>query len=102
MDPLYDELLQHEFNDSSSAVDFCRTLAFNAGFTVKQEASANRVSIRSSSHFILFYFGILSFFGFYIQNEWFSYIHPISPFIIYYFLVVRVRAMNVPKNLLVV
>lgn len=42
MDPLYDELLQHEFNDSSSAVDFCRTLAFNAGFTVKQEASANR------------------------------------------------------------
>jgi hypothetical protein len=51
MDPLYNELLQHEFNDSSSAVDFCRTLAFNAGFTVKQEASANRVSIL----FVLFW-----------------------------------------------
>jgi hypothetical protein len=51
MDPLYNELLQHEFNDSSSAVDFCRQLAFNAGFTVKQEASANRVSIL----FVLFW-----------------------------------------------
>jgi hypothetical protein len=45
MDPLYDELLHHDFEDSTSAVEFCRNLAFNAGFTVKQEASANRVSL---------------------------------------------------------
>ncbi|KAG2184288.1 hypothetical protein INT44_009303 [Umbelopsis vinacea] len=42
MDPLYDELLHQDFEDSTSAVEFCRNLAFNAGFTVKQEASANR------------------------------------------------------------
>jgi hypothetical protein len=47
MDPLYNELLKHQFDDSASAVEFCRSLAFNAGFTVKQEASANRVSLLS-------------------------------------------------------
>ena len=55
MDPLYDELLHHDFEDSTSAVEFCRNLAFNAGFTVKQEASANRVSL---AIVMILYFGV--------------------------------------------
>ncbi|CAO3652022.1 unnamed protein product [Cunninghamella blakesleeana] len=42
MEPLYGQLLQHTFPDSHSAVQFCRHACAEFGFTVKQEASANR------------------------------------------------------------
>jgi hypothetical protein len=83
MDPLYDELLHHDFEDSSAAVEFCRNLAFNAGFTVKQEASANRVSI---PNVMFLYFGDLigaSFFVFY------KHVAPLI-FILFYFIFYRV------------
>ena len=44
MKPLYDRLLEHSFPDSTSAVEFCRNACAEHGFTVKQEASANKVS----------------------------------------------------------
>lgn len=43
MEPLYEQLLQQTFSDSHSAVEFCRHACAEFGFTVKQEASANRV-----------------------------------------------------------
>ncbi|KAI7886909.1 hypothetical protein K492DRAFT_233113 [Lichtheimia hyalospora FSU 10163] len=42
MEPLYERLLAKSFNDSASAVEFCRSLCSEFGFTVKQEASANK------------------------------------------------------------
>ncbi|KAG2228107.1 hypothetical protein INT45_009153 [Circinella minor] len=42
MKPLYDRLLEHSFPDSVSAVEFCRSACAKHGFTVKQEASANK------------------------------------------------------------
>ncbi|KAI8330876.1 hypothetical protein BC941DRAFT_456524 [Chlamydoabsidia padenii] len=42
MEPLYEQLLQQTFSDSHSAVDFCRHACAQFGFTVKQEASANK------------------------------------------------------------
>ncbi|KAI7855141.1 hypothetical protein BDC45DRAFT_110006 [Circinella umbellata] len=42
MKPLYDRLLEHSFPDSVSAVEFCRSACAEHGFTVKQEASANK------------------------------------------------------------
>lgn len=44
MEPLYEQLLQQAFPDSHSAVQFCRHACAEFGFTVKQEASANRVN----------------------------------------------------------
>lgn len=44
MEPLYEKLLKQSFSDSVSAVEFCRNLCAEFGFTVKQEASANKVS----------------------------------------------------------
>ncbi|KAI8097295.1 uncharacterized protein BX664DRAFT_326049 [Halteromyces radiatus] len=42
MEPLYEQLLQQAFPNSHSAVEFCRHACAEFGFTVKQEASANR------------------------------------------------------------
>ncbi|SAM07159.1 hypothetical protein [Absidia glauca] len=42
MEPLYERLLQQSFPDSHSAVEFCRHACAQFGFTVKQEASANK------------------------------------------------------------
>ncbi|KAI8150107.1 hypothetical protein BJV82DRAFT_585885 [Fennellomyces sp. T-0311] len=42
MKPLYDRLLERSFPDSASAVEFCRSACAGHGFTVKQEASANK------------------------------------------------------------
>ncbi|KAI8146966.1 hypothetical protein BJV82DRAFT_372526 [Fennellomyces sp. T-0311] len=42
MDPLFDRLLKRAFPDSVSAIEHCRALCAEFGFTVKQEASANR------------------------------------------------------------
>ncbi|KAI9259527.1 hypothetical protein BDA99DRAFT_95104 [Phascolomyces articulosus] len=42
MKPLYDRLLERSFPDSASAVEFCRGACAEHGFTVKQEASANK------------------------------------------------------------
>jgi hypothetical protein len=43
MEPLYDRLLKRPFPDSVSAIEYCRSVCAEFGFTVKQEASANRV-----------------------------------------------------------
>ncbi|CAO3595264.1 unnamed protein product [Absidia cylindrospora] len=42
MEPLYEQLLSQSFSDSHSAVEFCRHACAEFGFTVKQEASANK------------------------------------------------------------
>ncbi|KAI8370471.1 uncharacterized protein BYT42DRAFT_617019 [Radiomyces spectabilis] len=42
MEPLYERLLKKPFPDSVSAIEYCRTVCGEFGFTVKQEASANR------------------------------------------------------------
>ncbi|KAI8332322.1 hypothetical protein BC941DRAFT_474416 [Chlamydoabsidia padenii] len=42
MEPLYQQLLQQSFPDSHSAIEFCRHACAGFGFTIKQEASANR------------------------------------------------------------
>ncbi|ORX55166.1 hypothetical protein DM01DRAFT_1407181 [Hesseltinella vesiculosa] len=42
MAPLFEQLLSQSFSDSQSAVEFCRQTCAEYGFTVKQEASANR------------------------------------------------------------
>lgn len=44
MEPLYERLLKKPFPDSVSAIEYCRSVCAEFGFTVKQEASANRVS----------------------------------------------------------
>lgn len=44
MEPLYERLLKKPFGDSVSAIEYCRSVCAEFGFTVKQEASANRVS----------------------------------------------------------
>jgi hypothetical protein len=43
MDQLYERLLKKPFNNSVSAIEYCRSVCAEFGFTVKQEASANRV-----------------------------------------------------------
>lgn len=43
MEPLYERLLKKPFPDSVSAIEYCRSVCAEFGFTVKQEASANRV-----------------------------------------------------------
>lgn len=45
MEPLYERLLKRPFSDSVSAIEYCRSVCAEFGFTVKQEASANRVNI---------------------------------------------------------
>ncbi|KAI9247378.1 hypothetical protein EDC94DRAFT_626005 [Helicostylum pulchrum] len=42
MEPLYERLLKKPFPDSVSAIEYCRSVCAEFGFTVKQEASANR------------------------------------------------------------
>ncbi|KAF7731390.1 hypothetical protein EC973_000198 [Apophysomyces ossiformis] len=42
MEPLYETLLSQSFNDSSKGVEFCRQVCAEYGFTIKQEASANK------------------------------------------------------------
>ncbi|KAL7315803.1 hypothetical protein PS15m_004977 [Mucor circinelloides] len=42
MEPLYERLLKRPFPDSVSAIEYCRSVCAEFGFTVKQEASANR------------------------------------------------------------
>ncbi|KAI8365214.1 uncharacterized protein BYT42DRAFT_550111 [Radiomyces spectabilis] len=42
LDPLYDQLLHIPFPDSAAAIDHCRELCAQFGFTVKQEASTQR------------------------------------------------------------
>ncbi|KAI9312336.1 hypothetical protein BX666DRAFT_1880970 [Dichotomocladium elegans] len=42
MEPLFERLLKRTFPDSVSAIEHCRNLCAEFGFTVKQEASANR------------------------------------------------------------
>ncbi|KAI8072502.1 hypothetical protein BC940DRAFT_364956 [Gongronella butleri] len=42
MAPLYDQLLKRPFPDTVSAIEHCRKICAEFGFTVKQEASANR------------------------------------------------------------
>ncbi|ORY97727.1 hypothetical protein BCR43DRAFT_504614 [Syncephalastrum racemosum] len=42
MQPLYDRLLAPVFTSSADAIEFCRELCAEFGFTVKQEASANK------------------------------------------------------------
>ncbi|CEP15873.1 hypothetical protein [Parasitella parasitica] len=42
MEPLYERLLKKPFGDSVSAIEYCRSVCAEFGFTVKQEASANR------------------------------------------------------------
>jgi hypothetical protein len=43
MDSFYTRLLKLSFPDSISAIEYCRELSSQYGFTVKQEASSNRV-----------------------------------------------------------
>lgn len=43
MEPLFERLLKRTFPESVSAIEYCRALCAEFGFTVKQEASANRV-----------------------------------------------------------
>ncbi|KAI8368927.1 hypothetical protein BD560DRAFT_454677 [Blakeslea trispora] len=42
MEPLYERLLKKPFPDSVTAIEYCRSVCAEFGFTVKQEASANR------------------------------------------------------------
>ncbi|KAI7906493.1 uncharacterized protein BX663DRAFT_496678 [Cokeromyces recurvatus] len=42
MQPLFERLISRQFSDSISAIAYCRELCAEFGFTVKQEASANR------------------------------------------------------------
>ncbi|KAI8995024.1 hypothetical protein BDB01DRAFT_847003 [Pilobolus umbonatus] len=42
MEPLYEKLLHRAFPESASAIEHCRNICAEFGFTVKQEASANR------------------------------------------------------------
>ncbi|KAI7875916.1 hypothetical protein K492DRAFT_240059 [Lichtheimia hyalospora FSU 10163] len=42
MEPLFERLLKRTFPDSKTAIEHCRKLCAEFGFTVKQEASANR------------------------------------------------------------
>ncbi|CAO3629247.1 unnamed protein product [Cunninghamella echinulata] len=42
MAPLYDRLLKKPFMDTVTAIEYCRNVCADFGFTVKQEASANR------------------------------------------------------------
>ncbi|KAI9320970.1 hypothetical protein BX666DRAFT_1257888 [Dichotomocladium elegans] len=42
LEPFYDQLLKLSFPDSVTAIDQCRDLCAQFGFTVKQEASAHR------------------------------------------------------------
>ncbi|CAO3633569.1 unnamed protein product [Cunninghamella blakesleeana] len=42
MAPLYERLLKKPFTDTITAIDYCRNVCADFGFTVKQEASANR------------------------------------------------------------
>lgn len=42
MEPLYEKLLNKTFTESTTAIDHCRAICAEFGFTVKQEASANR------------------------------------------------------------
>ncbi|ORX54622.1 hypothetical protein DM01DRAFT_1407444 [Hesseltinella vesiculosa] len=42
MSPLYEQLLKRPFPDTVSAINYCRKMCAEFGFTVKQEASANR------------------------------------------------------------
>lgn len=44
MEPLYEKLLKKPFPTSALAIEYCRSVCADFGFTVKQEASANRVS----------------------------------------------------------
>lgn len=44
MDSFYTRLLKLSFPDSVTAIEYCRELSSQYGFTVKQEASSNRVS----------------------------------------------------------
>jgi hypothetical protein len=53
MEPLYERLLKKPFPDSVSAIEYCRSVCAEFGFTVKQEASANRVKY-THMLFILF------------------------------------------------
>lgn len=46
MQPLYDRLLAPVFTSSADAIEFCREVCAEFGFTVKQEASANKVNKR--------------------------------------------------------
>lgn len=45
MEPLFERLLKRTFPDSKTAIEHCRKLCAEFGFTVKQEASANRVCV---------------------------------------------------------
>lgn len=47
MEPLFERLLKRTFPDSVTAIEYCRNLCAEFGFTVKQEASANRVKRNS-------------------------------------------------------
>ncbi|KAG0166883.1 hypothetical protein DFQ28_006822 [Apophysomyces sp. BC1034] len=42
MEPLYEALLSQSFKDSGKGVEFCRQVCADYGFTIKQEASANK------------------------------------------------------------
>ncbi|KAL0082311.1 hypothetical protein F4703DRAFT_1864633 [Phycomyces blakesleeanus] len=42
MEPLYKRLLSKTMPDSASAIEYCRKICAEFGFTVKQEASANK------------------------------------------------------------
>ncbi|CEI85560.1 hypothetical protein RMCBS344292_00021 [Rhizopus microsporus] len=42
MEPLYEKLLKKPFPTSALAIEYCRSVCADFGFTVKQEASANR------------------------------------------------------------
>lgn len=42
MDPLYEKLLKTYFSTSALAIEYCRAVCAEYGFTVKQEASANK------------------------------------------------------------
>lgn len=44
MEQLFERLLKRTFPDSVTAIEYCRNLCAEFGFTVKQEASANRVT----------------------------------------------------------
>lgn len=48
MDSFYTRLLKLSFPDSITAIEYCRELSSQYGFTVKQEASSNRVG----SHYL--------------------------------------------------
>lgn len=45
MDPLYEKLLKTPFPTNVLAIEYCRAVCAEFGFTVKQEASANKVNL---------------------------------------------------------